>query len=70
MQQRRLEKDRNRRYETAKDFAADVQRYLADEPVQACLPTAWYRFLKFARRHKAALATVAVISQPPCSSGS
>jgi serine/threonine protein kinase len=31
-----LEKDRNRRYETAKDFAADVQRYLSDEPVQAC----------------------------------
>ena len=30
-----LEKDRNRRYETAKDFAADVQRYLSDEPVQA-----------------------------------
>ena len=30
-----LEKDRNRRYETAKDFAADVQRYLDDEPVQA-----------------------------------
>src|SRR6188768_3204275 len=34
-----LEKDRNRRYETAKDFAADVERYLEDEPVQACPPT-------------------------------
>ncbi len=30
-----LEKDRDRRYETAKDFAADVQRYLNDEPIQA-----------------------------------
>src|SRR4029079_13763441 len=29
-----LEKDRNRRYETANGFAQDVQRYLADEPVQ------------------------------------
>ena len=38
-----LEKDRNRRYETANGFAADVQRYLADEPVQACPPSAWYR---------------------------
>src|SRR6202022_3568326 len=28
-----LEKDRNRRYETATAFAADVQRYLHDEPV-------------------------------------
>ena len=36
-----LEKDRNRRYETASALAADVQRYLADEPVQACPPSAW-----------------------------
>src|SRR5213078_4298706 len=47
-----LDKDRNRRYETASAFAADVQRYLADEPVQACPPSAWYRFRKFARRNK------------------
>src|SRR5439155_5816336 len=33
---RALEKDRNRRYETADGLAADVHRYLADEPVQAC----------------------------------
>jgi serine/threonine protein kinase/tetratricopeptide (TPR) repeat protein len=51
-----LEKDRNRRYETANGFAQDVQRYLADEPVMACPPSAWYRWRKFARRHKAALA--------------
>ena len=38
-----LEKDRNRRYETANGFAMDVQRYLADEPVQACPPSARYR---------------------------
>ncbi len=48
-----LEKDRNRRYETASSFAADVQRYLADEPVQACPPSVWYRFHKLARRNKA-----------------
>ena len=29
-----LEKDRDRRYETANGFAADVQRYLSDEPVR------------------------------------
>src|SRR5262249_6524335 len=57
-----LEKDRNRRYETAKDFAADVQRYLNDEPVQACPPSAWYRFRKFTRRKKTALVTTAVIA--------
>src|SRR5262249_25663333 len=49
-----LEKDRNRRYETASALAADVQRYLHDEPVQACPPSAWYRFRKFVRRNKAA----------------
>src|SRR5205814_1933819 len=47
-----LEKDRNRRYETANGFAADVQRYLADEPVQACPPSAGYRLRKFVRRNK------------------
>src|SRR5438874_6862515 len=57
-----LEKDRNRRYETAKDFAADVQRYLNDEAVQACPPSAWYRFRKFARRNKRILATVGLLA--------
>src|SRR2546426_859701 len=47
-----LEKDRNRRYETANGFAADVQRYLNDEPVQACPPSAGYRLRKLVRRHK------------------
>jgi WD40 repeat protein len=57
-----LEKDRNRRYETASAFAADVQRYLRDEPVQACPPSAIYQFRKFARRNKAALMTASAIS--------
>ena len=47
-----LEKDRTRRYETANGFAADVQRYLADEPVQACPPSAGYRLRKFARKNR------------------
>lgn len=50
-----LEKERARRYETASAFAADIERYLRDEPVEACPPSAWYRFRKFARRRKAAL---------------
>src|SRR5947207_13387752 len=45
-----LEKDRNRRYDSASAFATDVQRYLADEPVEACPPSARYRVRKFARR--------------------
>jgi Flp pilus assembly protein TadD/serine/threonine protein kinase len=54
-----LEKERSRRYESASAFAADVQRYLCDEPVQACPPSAWYRFRKFARRNKGRLAVAA-----------
>ena len=57
-----LEKDRNRRYETASGFAADVQRYLNDEPVQACPPSALYRFRKFARRNKAGVLTATSIA--------
>jgi serine/threonine protein kinase/tetratricopeptide (TPR) repeat protein len=47
-----LEKDRNRRYETANAFAMDVQRYLADEPVLAGPPGVRYRLRKFLRRNR------------------
>jgi WD40 repeat protein/serine/threonine protein kinase len=57
-----LEKDRNRRYETASSLAADVQRYLHDEPVRACPPSASYRLRKFARRNKAALLTTSAVA--------
>jgi serine/threonine protein kinase len=54
-----LEKDRTRRYETANAFAADVRRYLNDEPVEASPPSTVYRLRKFARKHRPALVTVA-----------
>jgi tetratricopeptide (TPR) repeat protein len=54
-----LEKDRGRRYETASGLGRDIERYLADEPVQACPPSAAYRLRKFARRHRAGLAAAA-----------
>jgi hypothetical protein len=57
-----LEKDRRRRYETASGLAADVRRFLAREPVEARPPSAWYRFGKLARRHKAALTTTTVVA--------
>jgi serine/threonine protein kinase/tetratricopeptide (TPR) repeat protein len=55
-----LEKDRNRRYETASSVARDVEHYLHHEAVEACPPSALYRFRKFARRNQRALATGAV----------
>src|SRR5262249_5764018 len=57
-----LEKDRNRRYESASAFAADVLRYLADEPVLACPPSAGYRLRTFARRNKGVLTATTLIA--------
>ncbi len=56
-----LEKDRNRRYETANGFALDVERYLADEPVLACPPSAWYRLRKLARRNRGRFVAAGVL---------
>src|SRR5205823_12705827 len=52
---RALEKDRTRRYATASGLAADIERFVHDEPVDACPPTAAYRLRKFARKHQALL---------------
>ena len=57
-----LEKDRTRRYETASAFAADVQHYLADQPVTACPPSSWYRFRKLARRRRSAFVLAGVVA--------
>jgi eukaryotic-like serine/threonine-protein kinase len=46
-----LEKDRNRRYETANGLAADVQRHLANEPIVARPPSSVYRMTKLVRRN-------------------
>jgi serine/threonine protein kinase len=54
-----LEKDRSRRYETANGLARDIQRYLLDEPVEACPPSAGYRLRKLARKYRAPVAIAA-----------
>ena len=56
-----LEKDRGRRYETASGFARDIQRYLADELVEARPPSAGYRFRKFVRRNNARVASASLV---------
>src|SRR5262249_37558075 len=57
-----LEKDRTRRYETANGLARDVQRYLNDEPVEACPPSPAYRLQKFVRTHRRPLTVAAAFS--------
>jgi serine/threonine protein kinase/tetratricopeptide (TPR) repeat protein len=56
-----LEKDRTRRYETANGIAADVQRYLSGEAVQAHPPSTAYRVKKFVRRHKGQVIAVGLL---------
>jgi serine/threonine protein kinase/tetratricopeptide (TPR) repeat protein len=57
-----LEKDRERRYETAASFARDVQRHLQDEPVLAGPPTTRYRLGKFVRKHRRSVLAAAVFA--------
>jgi WD40 repeat protein/serine/threonine protein kinase len=57
-----LEKDRARRYETANGFAADIKRFLANEPVVARPPTALYRLQKAVRRNKLAFAAASAVA--------
>jgi serine/threonine protein kinase len=56
-----LEKDRTRRYETANALARDVQRYLADELVEARPPRAGYRLRKFVKRHKGQVVAASLV---------
>lgn len=56
-----LEKDRTRRYSTANDLAADVERYLNYEPIQAGPPGVWYSLRKFARRNRRGVAAASLI---------
>jgi eukaryotic-like serine/threonine-protein kinase len=56
-----LEKDPNRRYDSASDFAADVEAYLAGDAVNARPPSTIYLLRKLANRHRSVLASVALI---------
>jgi serine/threonine protein kinase len=56
-----LEKDRNRRYETAIGLARDIELFLSNEPVQACQPSAIYRLRKFVQRNKIAITTAGIV---------
>ncbi len=56
-----LEKDRNRRYDSPAALAADLQRYLDHEPLQAGPPSAWYRLRKLVRRYRGQFAAAALV---------
>ncbi len=56
-----IDKDRTRRYPTPMDLADDVNRHLQNEPVEASPPSAAYRFRKFVRRNRLAVAAAAAV---------
>jgi serine/threonine protein kinase/WD40 repeat protein len=57
-----LAKDRSRRYETANGLVRDIQRHLADEPVQARPPSRIYRFRRLVRRNKLVFYAAAAVA--------
>ena len=56
-----LEKQRDRRYETANALSRDIQRYLADEVVEARPPSAGYRLKKFVKRNKGQVVAASLV---------
>src|SRR5207237_56244 len=59
---RALEKDRNRRYGSPSELAADINRYLKNEPVLAGAPSTRYRAGKFVRRHRFGVGVAAAVA--------
>lgn len=57
-----LDKERDRRYATAKDMADDVQRFLSDSPVLARPPSLLYKFRKYAKRNRGLLVAASVLA--------
>lgn len=57
-----MEKDRDRRYQSAADLARDIERYLKDEPIEARPPSVIYKVRKFARRNRAAFTATVVVA--------
>jgi serine/threonine protein kinase len=56
-----LEKDRQRRYSSPAELAADLRRYAENEPVAARPPSALYRIGKFSRRHRFAVGSLGTL---------
>lgn len=56
-----IEKDRNRRYDSAASMAADIDRYLQQQPIEARPPSMSYQLIKFARRNRVTLATGTIV---------
>ena len=57
-----MEKDSTRRYKSASELGADIERHLNSEPVLAAPPSAIYRLKKFVQRYKRLIAALILMS--------
>ena len=57
-----IDKDRSRRYQSAREMADDIECFLRDAPVRACPPSSVYQLKKFIRRHQVALTTTGLVA--------
>jgi WD40 repeat protein len=64
-----LDKQRARRYQTANDLVRDIERYMADEPVEARPPSAMYQLHKFVRKYRRAISIAAGFAFVLCLGG-
>ncbi|QTD50229.1 tetratricopeptide repeat-containing serine/threonine-protein kinase [Sulfidibacter corallicola] len=56
-----LDKDRSHRYQSPQGLKEDMVRYLDGQVVLAGSPSTWYRFKKYARRHRVVVAFAGLI---------
>jgi serine/threonine protein kinase len=56
-----LEKDPTRRYQSASDLAADIERLRRNQPVEAGPPSRRYRASRFVRRHRTAVVAASIV---------
>ncbi len=56
-----LEKDKERRYQSASELAADIRRFLCGEPIEAKHDSTWYVLRKTIRRHRVIVASLLVL---------
>ena len=61
-----IDKDRNRRYESASRFAEDIERFLINEEVEARPPSTFYSLSKFARRNRGPVITASALLLTIC----
>ncbi len=57
-----IEKERERRYDTANGLARDIERFLNLEAVEACPPSTSYRLRRLARKHRALISTATALA--------